>query len=323
VDAASPGDVIRIEPGIYKEAVTVSKANIKMVGITSAAGEEVIIKNPGNEDNGIRVTDEGDGFVLVNVTVKGFKENGVILIRVDNFKLNKVKTINNGEYGIFPVLCNNGVVEYCSATGHSDTGIYIGQSSNVILRFNVASANVIGLEVENASNITVTKNYTHNNVTGILVDLLPGKQLKANSDIVIKDNLILNNNHENFGEEGSLESVIPSGIGILILGSDNVLVKQNSIKGNNFFGVGVFSSKVLGVLANVPDEAFADIEPNPDGVKVVENILVKNGSAPPQIAIPLPGVDLLWDGTGTNNCWARNLFTTSYPSPLPSCNQIR
>ena len=320
INTAKPGDVIRIEPGIYKEAIKVQTANLKIIGLSNANGEGVVIKNPGDEDNGITVTDAGDGFVLENVTVKGFDENGVFLINVDGFKISKVKTVSNGEYGIFPIFSKNGVIEFCIATGHSDTGIYIGQSSNVVMRFNQAYANVIGLEAENSTNITVIKNYSYNNVCGILVDLLPGKNLKTESNIFITENLVTNNNHANFGEPGSLESVVPVGVGILLLGVDSSTIKKNIIKGNNFFGIAVFSTLVLGKLAGIPDDNFADIDPIPDGVKVAENLLVKNGSNPPKISIPLPGVDLLWDGSGTNNCWARNAYASSYPAPLPNCN---
>src|SRR5690349_20160536 len=76
VDAAAPGSLIKIEPGIYSESITVSKAGIKLVGVTTN-GAEVIIQNPGDEDDGISVTGAGDGFTLQNVTVKNFGENGV------------------------------------------------------------------------------------------------------------------------------------------------------------------------------------------------------------------------------------------------------
>jgi hypothetical protein len=56
-------------------------------------------------------------------------------------------------------------------------------------------------------------------------------------------------------------------------------------------------------------------------VKIRKNVLTRNGFNPPVIpGLPLPGVDLLYDGSGTGNCWKQNSFATSYPSPLPSCN---
>jgi len=315
VDAAEPGMLIKIEPGTYAEAITVAKAGIKLIGLGM-----VIIQNPGDEEDGISVTDAGDGFTLQNVTVRDFEENGVLLVGVDNFTISHVTAINNGEYGIFPVHCSNGLIEHCTASGHSDTGIYVGQSSDVNMQFNFAFENVNGLEVENSSNINVTHNQSYNNVCGMLIDLLPGKDVKTARNIYIANNHVYNNNHVNFGEPGELESVVPPGLGILVLGVDETTIENNTVTDNNFAGITVFSTLVLGALAGIPPEAFSDIEPDPDGTRVVKNVVQQNGEQPPSLPIPLPGVDLLWDGSGTDNCWSDNHFKTSYPSPLPSCN---
>src|SRR6266536_2904873 len=311
--------LIKIEPGTYTEAITVAKAGIKLVGVTEN-GTGVIIQNPGDEEDGISVTDAGDGFTLQNVTVRNFEENGVLLNGVDNFTISHVTTIDNGEYGIFPVHSSHGVIEHCSASGHSDTGIYVGQSSDVNMQFNFAFENVNGLEVENSSNINVTHNQSYNKVCGMLIDLLPGKNVKTSTNVYIANNHVSKNNNVNFGEPGELESFVPSGLGILVLGTDETTIEKNTVTDNNFAGITVFSTLVLGALAGIPPEAFADIEPNPDGARIQNNVVQQNGAAPPSLPIPLPGVDLLWDGSGVNNCWSDNHFKTSYPSLLPSCN---
>jgi len=319
VDAADAGMVIKIEPGVYNEAVLVEKAGIRIIGISSG-GSSVIIQNPGEEENGITVTDAGDGFLLRNVTVQNFEENGVFLDSVDGFSLIHIVTISNGEYGLFPLHCSNGKIEHCSATGHTDTGIYVGQSSDVTMQYNTAYANVIGLEAENSDDIVVTNNRAYDNCTGIMVDLLPQKDIKTSDNVRVTKNHSYNNNHINFGEPGSLESVVPVGIGILILGTDNTTVDNNNVTDNNFTGIVVFSTLVLGELAGLPPEYFADIEPNPDGAYIFRNLAKRNGFAPPPLPIPLPGVDLLWDSAGINNCWSNNIFKTSSPDPLPACN---
>jgi parallel beta-helix repeat protein len=318
VNAASAGMVIKIEPGIYKESVSIKKARIKLIGLT-IKGAGVIIQNPGNKEDGITVDDDGDGFTLQNVTVRGFEENGVILNGVSNFCISYVTAIDNGEYGIFPVHSSHGIIDHCTVSGHSDTGLYVGQSSDVKMQFNTAFANVNGLEVENSSDIKVTCNQSHNNVCGMLIDLLPGKDIKTSHRVYVGDNHVYNNNHKNFGEKGELESYVPTGLGILVLGTDETTVEKNTVTGNKFSGIVVFSTLVLGSLAGLPPEAFADIEPNPDGAYIHKNILRNNGAAPPE-DLGLPGVDLLWDGSGINNCWSGNLFKTNFPSPLPSCN---
>jgi parallel beta-helix repeat protein len=320
VDAANPGDIIQIEAGTYHEAIVVNKAGIQLIGITGAGNERVIIENPGDEDNGITVRSNGDGFVLKNVTVQNFEENGVFMIRADNFLLSHVDTKNNGEYGLFPLFCNGGLIEHCSATGHTDTGLYIGQSENITLEYNIAFGNVNGLEVENCSNVTVSKNQSYDNVCGILIVLLPGLTIKTSTNILVNDNHVYGNNHINFAEAGGgFEAFVPSGSGILVVGVDNVTIKDNKISDNNFVGVATVSTLLLGAIAGLPPQAFADIEPNPDGTKIISNVLGNNGAAPPA-GIPLPGVDLLWDGSGTNNCWSNNHFSTAYPSSLPVCN---
>jgi hypothetical protein len=70
-------------------------------------------------------------------------------------------------------------------------------------------------------------------------------------------------------------------------------------------------------LAGVPSEAFANIEPNPDNVKVIKNHVTDNGLNPP--TLPFPAVDLLWDGSGTDNCWDKNTYDSSAPDSLPAC----
>jgi len=320
IDAATTAKIIYIEPGVYKETITVNKPGIQLIGSVCNPYSKIVIQNPGDADNGITVQDGGDGFTLKNVTIEDFEENGIILIRVDNFTLSHVTTINDGEYGLFPVLCSNGVVEYCSATGNDDTGIYVGQSTNVVIQYCEAFANVNGIEIENCTNVVAQKNHSYNNVAGFLIDLLPGKTVKTSSDVLITDNIIEGNNHVNFADpEGGFEAFVPSGSGVLVVGVDNVTIKNNKITNNNFTGIATVSTIILGALAGLPPEAFADIEPNPDGAKITDNIVLNNGSAPPT-RLPLPGVDLLWDGSGMNNCWKNNTHNSEYPSPLPSCN---
>jgi len=322
IDKAKQGSTIFIEPGIYKEALVVDKPNIKLIGKVSLTGNEVVIKNPGDEEYGISVTPNGDGFVLATVAVQNFEEYGVYLDSADNYIISHVKAINNKDYGIFPVHSKHGLIEFCIVSGSSDTGIYVGQSSDVKIQFNTAFANVQGLEVENSSNVDVAFNQSYNNVCGLSVTLLPGKDVKTSSNIHVYLNHFYNNNHINFGEPDELEANIPVGIGVLLLGTDQTVVENNTITGNDFTGVVVFSTLVLSVIAGVPpEEILGDIEPNPDSNVILGNLLKNNGSNPPTIPdLPLPGVDLLYDGSGTSNCWKNNVYTTSYPSPLPSCN---
>jgi parallel beta-helix repeat protein len=316
LDAANPGDVIHIEAGTYRESVSINKPGIKIVGLGV-----VILENPGGAANGISVGSAGDDFALINFTVRGFERNGVFLVGVDGFFLSEIVAENDGRYGIFPVRSSKGVIERSSATGHNDTGIYVGQSTDVQIRHNQVFGNVNGIEIENSSDIKAIANDAYDNVAGFLVVLLPGLQMKTSSTILLAGNRVHDNNRANFAEPGTLESFVPSGSGMLVVGTDHTIVENNTVSGNRFVGIAVGSSLLLGALAGLPPEAFADIEPHPDGARILSNRATGNGQ---HSDIPfLPPADLLWDGSGTDNCWARNTFTTSVPDPLPSCSGQR
>ena len=72
---------------------------------------------------------------------------------------------------------------------------------------------------------------------------------------------------------------------------------------------------------SLPEEVCAalDIEPNPDNNSVIGNAVLGNGNDPAPSRPPVFAVDLAWDGSGQGNCWSHNLFSSSFPDPLPAC----
>jgi len=323
VDAAGPNQTIVIEPGIYHESIVVDKPGIKLIGKRDPHGQGVIIENPGDEENGIFVSDNGDGFMLARVTVRNFEENGVLMIRVNRFVLSFVDTINDGEYGLFPVLSSQGLIFHCSAQYHSDAGIYVGQSQFVNIFKSTAFGNVNGFEIENSSDIKVHQNYGYNNTSGLTVVLLPQLTVKSSSNISIVHNRFIDNNLPNFADPDDIAAAVPTGSGMLVIGSDNVTIMQNEVTGNDFLGIGIGSTTLITALAGIPPEVI-DVEPDPDGVEVKHNTVLDNGDSPPPLPPPLTGlgVDLFWDGSGTANCWQNNTFETSFPPVLPDCREI-
>lgn len=148
--------------------------------------------------------------------------------------------------------------------------------------------------------------------------LLPGLDVKTSSDVLVARNRVHENNHPNFAPPGDLASFVPTGSGVLVVGADRVTVEQNLVTGNQFTGIGVASTLVLGQLAGLPPEAFGDIEPDPDGDRIVHNRVVGNGSVASPIPL-IPAADLIFVPAGTGNCWSHNRFETSFPDPLPRC----
>lgn len=314
INAAASGTLIKIAPGTYTESLQINKP-----GITLAGDGNVVLQNPGSEPFGILVTDAADGFALRNITIRDFHERGVKMTGVNGFLFSHLTVFNNGKFGLFSEYCSNGIIEHCEGTGHAETGIFVGQSTDVSITQNRMYKNVIGLEVENSSFIIVDKNHTYNNAVGILCLLVPGRTVTQSSNITLTKNHVRENNPPNFSAPPEQESILPSGTGILVLGTDKTLVQGNQVAGNNFTGIAVISTNIFG-LFGFP---IVGIEPNPDDARIIGNHLKNNGYNPPSsLPFSIPGVDLLWLpelGPGTNNCWSKNLFTTSYPSPLPAC----
>lgn len=305
VDTAAPGTVIFIDPGTYREAVTVDKPDIFLVGLGGPG--RVVIANPGGEDNGVMVDAGGSGFALLGVTIEGFHQNGVMLCGVSQFALVKVAGNDDGAYGLYPVSSSNGLILGCSASGNNDSGLYVGQSYNVAVLGNVAHGNVNGIEVENSIGALVQGNVVYDNTVGILLDLLPGLPLPVEAGIAVRKNLVLANNHRNFGSPGDVAAAEPSGIGVLVLGASGTVVADNLVAGHSTLGIGVVSSELLTLLADVP---VSGIEPFPIGTRVEGNTLLN----------PL-GIDLFWDGLGSANFWNDNAFQSSFsPIPLPAAH---
>ena len=75
VNAAMPGDAIYIEPGIYEEAITIDKADIKLMGIEGTNGEMVILDNPGGVEKGINVSKQATGVEVRNIQLQNFTDN--------------------------------------------------------------------------------------------------------------------------------------------------------------------------------------------------------------------------------------------------------
>jgi len=65
----------------------------------------------------------------------------------------------NGAYGLYPVQCQNVLIEYSVSIGASDAGIYVGQSKDIIVRYSEAFDNVAGIEIENSINAEVYENH--------------------------------------------------------------------------------------------------------------------------------------------------------------------
>jgi cytochrome c peroxidase len=238
-----------------------------------------------------------------------------VLVRgADGVVMRDILTENTGEYGLFPVESANILVERCITVGVIDTGIYVGQSRDIIIRDNEAYDNVSGIEVENSVNALVENNYTHDNAAGILVFLLPDHVSKETRNNIIRNNRIENNNRENTAPASMIVSTVPSGTGIMIMAADDNEVSGNQITGNSSFGVAI-----INLTQALSKETNFDVGIYSERNRIAGNTFSGNGTAPAPAVLEagLPGADLLWDGTGADNTWDAP-GASSFPPALPS-----
>ncbi|MBY6225503.1 parallel beta-helix domain-containing protein [Ferrimonas balearica] len=197
----------------------------------------------------------GDGIFVqnaVNITIQDLsvneaKNNGIKLKNSNGIILRRLATIwagelneENGAYGLYPVECQNILIEDTYVRGSADAGIYVGQSEYIVVRRNVAIENVAGIEIENSKYADVYDNHAVANTGGILVFDLPIGNHRYGSSVRIFDNLVEGNNTKNFANASANPAgvhIVPPGTGIIILSTDDVEIFNNVIRDHDTLSI--------------------------------------------------------------------------------------
>lgn len=185
-----------------------------------------------------------EGLALINAKKDALRIEASTNVRV-RFVRAEWATENatdNGKYGIYPVKSTNVLIEDSEAYNAADAGIYVGQTTNAIIRRNTAKQNVAGIEIENTKNADVSKNVAEDNTCGLVVFDLPGNPT-AGTDIKVFDNTVRNNNRNNFG--ASVVGQVPAGTGTFVMASRRVELTGNAYANNNTADVAIISGLSL------------------------------------------------------------------------------
>jgi parallel beta-helix repeat protein len=315
VDRARPGDTIEVMPGVYKEEVKIDIDNITLRGVNaessaSAAGglSRPVLDGEKKLSDGVIAT--GSNFIIENFDIKDYVANGVVAQHARNVTFRNLKIDNTGLYGVYPVSCTGVTIEKCVATGIADAALYVGQSRDIVVRDSEAYNNVTGIEIENSINAVVENNYVHDNTGGILVFVLPNNPSKVGRDCVVRNNRVINNNHVNFANPNSIVSNVPPGTGVFVMAAKNTEVTANEIRGNDCYGVGVFSLEIA-----FPKGTAFDVGPTPENTFIHGNTYSDNGRNPAgaMVRAGLKGADLAWDLSGSSNRWQETAATQATP----------
>ncbi|MGD9967116.1 MAG: parallel beta-helix domain-containing protein [Hyphomonadaceae bacterium] len=296
---ARPGDTVQLARGRFELTGGLS-LDVDRVTIRGDGAERSILSFNGQRRGAEGLLITSDGVTLRDFAVENARGDAIkardcndIAIRGVRVEWTRGPHPENGAYGLYPVNCDNVLIERSIARGASDAGIYVGQSRNIIVRENLAELNVAGIEIENSYNADVSENVATRNTGGILVFDLPGLPQQGGHSIRVFGNRIVDNNTPNFAPAGNIVASVPTGTGVLIMANRNVHVFENEIADNG----------TINVLISAYRESFTDGNYNPLARDIVirDNGFGNTGFAPAgdlaglaQLGVPMP--DVLWDG---------------------------
>lgn len=294
VDLVAEGGLVLVGPGTYREQVLIETPNVTLRG---EARNDTVIDGEGVRAYGVGAV--ADGVAIENLTVTdhtfygalvtGLHDNGEPAARgdtgytafnpeafppVQRFLIDHVTAYNNGLYGLYAFNSQHGVIRDSYASGHADSGIYVGQCEECDTHVldNVAENNALGFENANASDsVYVVGNRFSGNRIGASFLSNYREAFVPQSGNYVAGNLITDNNaeHSPSHAEGGF------GIGLGISGgTDNTFV-DNRVEDNATAGVMLSSEEDLAPLDN---ELVGTIFAN-NGVDLVNTAVSRSPAA--------------------------------------------
>ena len=329
VNAAQAGDRIKVSNGTYREGVIVEGAQKEGISITGNTGDpsKVLIDAKGKR-HGV-IINSANNVTLRGLSTHGYVQNGFFAVNVDGYTMDRLLATGFGVYGLYAFNSKGGTMTNSEAYYHTDAGFYIGQTpvqdagkiKRTIVR-NISSwGNVLGWSGTNMRYVTITKSYFFNNATGVVPNALVSEKYPPDEDNVISDNDIFWNNYNHYKgapfpkvspAAGSIP--YPIGIGLLLFGGRDHTISNNRVFGN--WGAG------LGLIQQLDMEGNQDKVPASEPVGEEPWVLRNNqfiGNQTGNGGKDLNGRDLVYDGSGSGNCFTGNQLSAAVPS-LPAFN---
>ncbi len=298
VNAAVPGQMILIAPGVYQEAVRVCTPHLTLRGMDR---NQVVLDGGNLLGDGVYVGAQiclggipADDVIIENMTARHYAGNGFYWDGVTGYRGSYLTAYDNGDYGIYAFGARRGQFDHDYASGSPDSGFYIGQCypCDALISHVTSEGNALGYSGTNAGgNLVIRDSVWDDNGTGILPNTLDSEKLAPEHQTIIVDNLVYNNNNASAPFK-SLE--YPSiGTGIAVPGGDQNLIENNLVEGQRNYGILV--------VGNIDVNLWT-----PQGNTVVNNTVIGSGVADLALATP----------AGPDNCFSGNVAAKTLPPLL-------
>lgn len=311
VNASGKNATIKVKPGKYVEGVIITghkHDGLKIIG-TGKTPAKVLIegrhaKGPGGPaQNGI-AGNAVNNLVLENMKAEHFAANGFYVNHCKGYLMKHLEAGFEHSYGLFAFRCIGGRMTQSVGYGNGDSAFYIGgtpfQKHPVwsTVDHDTGYENVLGYSGTNSKYVTIRNSTFYNNGAGVVPNTLVSEPDQPADTGIIRNNLIFWNNFDYYkagspvktvsGGVGTDAANYPIGAGVILFGTTNWTVKNNSIFGNFLWGVSSFSDPT-----NKTGKALNE------GNTIVDN---KMGAA----FHDTNGVDFFNDGSGKGTCFQDN-----------------
>ena len=289
VDAARPGDLVLVGPGVYREEV---KVTIPSLVIRGRDRNQVVVDGEFRRPNAISIT--ADGVAVENLTVRNALVNGLFWTGVRGYRASYVTASNNKDYGIYAFDSVDGLFERSYASGSPDSGFYIGQCRpcDAVIDQVVAERNALGYSGTNAGgNLQIVRSTWRHNWAGIVPNTLDSELLPPFREVDVVGNLVVANGDRRAPGVGFQWAAF--GNGIVLGGGDDSLVERNLVVDHPNHGILV--------TPNLDEHFWTS-----SGNTVRGNVVRGSGRADLAMAAP----------AGAGNCFSGNRVRTSIPVGL-------
>lgn len=256
---------------------------VEGVTIRGAGFEKTILNFKGQKAGGEGISaDRTNRLTVSDLAVRDTAGDGIKVLGSSGVTFRRLHVSWSGEnftehggYGLYPVQSEKVLIEDCFVAGASDSGIYVGQSKDIVVRRNTAQFNVAGIEIENSHRADVYENKVTLNTGGILVFGLPGLQQPDGHTVRVYKNDIRDNNTDNFAPAGNIVATVPRGTGVLVMANHDVEIFDNTITNSKTASLAIISYLLTGIP--IQDPNFSPFTWN---VSVHGNTFVGGGDAP-------------------------------------------
>jgi hypothetical protein len=331
--------VVKVKPGRYHEGVQVYGHRYDKLTIKGASknprkaildGDNARIQGQPAQ-NGIDGRNV-DGLKIKRLWARNFAANG-FFIHADpgnhchGFVMNKDLASFNVSYGLFAKHCTGGRITHSKGWGHGDSAFYIGETPPqknpdwTEIAHDKGYLNVLGYSGTNSKYVDIHDSMFFNNGAGVVPNTLDSELFQPNANGKIRDNDIFWNNFNYFlpkspvktvsgglGQIGDRTINYPTGVGVILFGSDGWVVRDNRIFGNFFWGAAAFSDPFNEAALN-------------ENNRFIDNKMGRGGTDKNRF-------DFYNDGSGKGNCFDGNssssfdvTATADHPKSFlyPSC----